>query len=308
MHKLSITSRALTANLKGGIIIAEKLEEALKPKNDYVFKRIFGHKGNEDITRGLINSILDRKVEIVDLDESPILEKDLKDDKLGILDIKARLDDNILCDIEMQVVEYDNIEERIMFYWSKLYTGEIHSGNDYEVLNKTIVILISDFELDATKDIPKIHTKWEIREEEYSKIVLTEVLEIHIIEMPKLKKAMVNKKVDKKDKLLLWIMFMLSPEELGEEIMKENEDIRKAKEELEKIKQDKRERELARLRMKHIMDQKAIQRYGFKEGIKQGIKQGKIEDAEIMLKLNIPIEKIIKITGLTEEEIRKINK
>ena len=256
----------------------------------------------------------------VKLDESPILEKDLKDDKIGILDIKARLDNNIVCNVEMQVVKYNNIEKRIMYYWSKLYAGEIHEGQKYNDLNKTIVILISDFELDITKDIPKIHTKWEIREEEYSKIVLTNVLEIHIIEMPKLIRAMANKTVDKKDKLILWTMFMLSPEELGDEIMKENEDIKKAKEELEKINQDAREKELARLRMKHIMDQKAIQDYGYEEGKKrgieagieegrkEGIKQGKIEDAKMMLQLDIPVEKIIKITGLTQEEIEQIKK
>ena len=224
------------------------------------------------------------------------------------MDIKARLDDEILCNIEMQVVQYDNIEERIMFYWSKLYAGEIHSGQDYEVLNKTIVVLLSNFELDVTKDIPKIHTKWEIREEEYSKIVLTNVLEIHIIEMPKLIRAMGNKKVDKKDKLILWTIFMLSPEKLGDEVMENNEDIKKAKEELEKINQDEREKELARLRMKHIMDTKAVQRYGFKEGKKAGILEEKNEIAKKMLQLEIPIEKIIQITGLTKEEIEKIEK
>jgi len=207
----------------------------------------------------------------------------------------------------MQVVQYDNLEERIMFYWSKLYAGEIHSGQDYEVLNKTIVVLLSNFELDVTKDIPKIHTKWEIREEEYSKIVLTNVLEIHIIEMPKLIKAMENKKVDKKDKLILWTMFMLSPEKLGDEVMENNEDIKKAKEELEKINQDAREKELARLRMKHIMDTKAVQRYGFKEGEKSGIKKGKNEIAKKLLKMGLSIEQIIEATGLTKEELEKIN-
>ena len=243
---------------------------------------------------------------------------------MGILDIKARLDNNIVCNVEMQVVKYNNIEKRIMYYWSKLYAGEIHEGDNYNNLNKTIAILIADFELDITKDIPKIHTKWEIREEEYSKIVLTNVLEIHIIEMPKLVQAMVNKKVDNKDKLILWTMFMLSPEELGDEIMEDNEDIKKAKEELEKINQDAREKELARLRMKHIMDTKAIQDYGYEEGKKrgfeegrkegkeqgkeQGIQQEKMGNAKKMLQLDISIEKIIKITGLTREEIEQIEK
>ena len=142
-------------------------DEAMLPTNDYVFKRIFGRVGNEEITKGLISAIIKREVKKVELDESPILEKDLRDDKVGVLDVKARLDDNQLCNIEMQLVQKTNIEKRIMFYWSKLYSGEIKEGDDYTELHKTIAILIADFELDNLKPIEKFHTKWEIREEEY---------------------------------------------------------------------------------------------------------------------------------------------
>ena len=304
--------------------IEEKYEEALKPTNDYVFKRIFGHKGNEEITKNLINSILKQKVEIVDLGESTILEKDLRDDKVGILDIKARLDEHILCNLEMQVVKYSNIVKRIMYYWSKLYTSEVSSGKDYNELNKTIVIMIADFELDVTKHIPKYHTKWEIREEEFFKTVLTDVLEINIIELPKLKKAKVKIKED--NQLKLWTKFLISPDEIGEKDMEENKEIKKAKEELDKINQDEYEKELARLRLKHVMDQKAIQDYGIqqgkergikegfeigikqgiKEGIEQGIEQGIVKVAKRMIELKMPIERIRDITGLSEEEIEKI--
>ncbi len=34
-----------------------------------------------------------------------ILEREVFDDKLGILDIRAKLNNNIDCDIEMQVVD-----------------------------------------------------------------------------------------------------------------------------------------------------------------------------------------------------------
>ena len=218
----------------------------------------------------------------------------------------------------MQVVKYSNIEKRILFYWSKLYTSGIHEGEDYNVLNKTIVILIADFELDIAKDIPKIHTKWEIREEEYSTKVLTSMLEINIIELPKLLKFIKNNKVDKKDKLVLWLKFFLSPEEIGVVDMEGNEDIKKAKEELDKIKQNDREKELAELRMKHIMDQKAIQQYGYEEGvkygtkegieigIKQGIKETNLKVAKDLLDLKLPVEKIMEITNLTKEEIEQI--
>ena len=41
----------------------------------------------------------------VELDNNTILEKDLFDDTVGILDIKAKINSAINCDIEMQVVD-----------------------------------------------------------------------------------------------------------------------------------------------------------------------------------------------------------
>lgn len=285
------------------------------PTNDYVFKRIFGHVGNEEITKGLITSIIKQDIYEIKLNESPILEKDLKDEKLGILDIRAKLNNQINCDIEMQVTRKKNIEKRLILYWSRLYALGIQEGEDYGVLNKTIAILIADFELDNIEEIPKFHTKWEIREEEYSKVVLTNMLEIHIIELPKLIKLIKNKKVNKKDKLALWAMFFLKPEEIGEEEMKENSDIKKAKKELDKIKQNEKEQYLAELRMKYILDQKAIQDYGFESGYKsgkeEGIKEGIKEGMKAGIKEGIKKEKeeiakkLIEI-GMTPEEVEKI--
>ena len=72
----------------------------LDPKNDYVFKRIFGHSGNEEITKNLLQSIIPDKIDKIELDSNPITEKDLLDDKVGILYIKAKLNDgNFNCDI-----------------------------------------------------------------------------------------------------------------------------------------------------------------------------------------------------------------
>ena len=176
------------------------IAKLLNPKIDYVFKRIFGHVGNEDITTELISSIIRRKVSDLKIDNNPILEKDMLDDKIGILDIKAKIDNNINCDIEMQVVDRRNIEKRILYYWSKMYHSSIKSGKDYNYLQKAIVILIADYEIEGLKEIKKYITKWNIREEEYSKIILTEVMEIYIIELPKFKKY-----GEKNSVLNLWI-------------------------------------------------------------------------------------------------------
>ena len=274
--------------------------DSIVPTNDYVFKRIFGHTGNEEITRGLISAIINKEVKNVKLYETPILEKDLRDDKIGILDVKARIDGEVQCNIEMQIVQSDNIEKRLMFYWSKLYSGDIKEGEDYNKLNKTIVILIADFELNSIKEIKKYHTKWQIREEEYSKIVLTGVLEIHIIELSKLMNKLKNKGIDEKDKVMIWSLFIKNPEKIGENIMSENEDIKKAKEELDKIKQDKRERYLAELRDKHIRDTKSIERFGYNKGV---------EDIIIkMYKKQMSIEDICNIVELPKEKVEEILK
>ena len=98
------------------------------------------------------------------------------DDKIGILDIRAKINNKINCNIEMQVTGKDEIEKRLLFYWSKMYNNTIKKGEEYEVLEKCIVILIADFEIKNLKEIEKYITKWNIREEENKQTILTDIL------------------------------------------------------------------------------------------------------------------------------------
>ena len=244
------------------------------PTNDYVFKRIFGQVGNESITKSFINSILDTKIQSVNLEGNTILEKDLLDEKVGILDIKAKLDNEILCNIEMQVLNHKDIDKRIMFYWSKLYLSNIKTGQNYNSLKKTISIVIANFEMENLNEIPKGHTEWKIREKNFSKIVVTNVFELHIIELPKIKRLLKRiKLVEEEKELAKWIKFLTNPEELGELDMCENEELKKAKEEFDSMQNDEYEQRMAELRMKHIMDTKAIEEYGYDKGVKEGEKK-----------------------------------
>ena len=274
------------------------IKNLLDPKIDYVFKRLFGYAGNEDITKNFVSSIINKDITNLTLDTNPILEKDLLDDKVGILDIKAIIDGNVNCNIEMQLVDKKNIEKRLLFYWSKIYSKSIKSGKDYSNLEKTIVILISNYELDSLKEIPKYITKWNIREEEYCKIILTDVLEICIIELPKFGKY---KQVSSCHPLNSWLKFIKNPEVI--DMKDDNNMIVKAKEVLEEISSDEREQYLAELREKYIMDQKAIEDAGFDKGLKQG----KIEIAKKLKENHVDIDIISKSTGLTVEEIQNLD-
>ena len=194
--------------------------ELLKPKNDVVFHCLF-RKGNEGITKALISSIIEEDIEEIELDNDRYLLQTYPEQKMGILDLKAKLDDGVICNIEIQLADKGNSEKRILEYWSRLYGSQLKSGDEYHKLRKTIMILIADYNFGKLKEIDKVHTKWQIREEEYFEKVLTEDLEIHIISLPKSRK-----KNDKGSELLQWLAFLDNPNKKGVlEMKKKNQDI-----------------------------------------------------------------------------------
>ena len=280
--------------------------ELLNPKSDYVFKRIFGHVGNEEITCDLLNSILENKITEIELDKNPILEKDLLDDKIGILDIKAKADNNTNINIEMQVLDQKNIEKRLLYYWSKMYIQGIKEAEDYEKLEKSVVILFSNYNLENLKEIEKYITQWNIREKENTHVVLTKVLEIYIIELEKYRENTNNKELD------TWVKFLKNPEVVT--MSENNKAVKQAKKVLEEISQDEHERYLAELRQKYIMDQKAMIDAGYDKGLANGLAEGKKEGrkekqkdiAKKLLRMGMKIEDIEKATDLTKEEIETL--
>ena len=255
---------------------------------------MFGYTGNEEITKGLLNAILKEKVTEVSLNCNTILERDLYDDKLGILDIRAKVNNQVDINIEMQLVDEKNIEKRIIFYLSKMYTQNLKNSHNYSELNKCISILFIDFELEKLKEIPKYLTKWNIREETYSKIILTEVLELYIINLSKVEKYSENKLLD------TWVKFISNSEDLNME--NADESIKKAKEVLDEISEDEHEQYLAHLREKYIFEIQGIEEAGFDKGVKAS----KIEITKKLKAKNMKIDEIAEITGLTKEEIEKL--
>lgn len=276
-----------------------RIAKLLNPKLDYVFKRIFGSNGSEEITKDFLRAVTKENITEIELDCNPITEKDLYDDKLGILDIKAKLNNNINCNIELQLVDKKNIEKRLLFYWSKMYTSSIKKGEDFEKLQKGIVVLISDYNLDNLKENGNFMTKWQIREEKTPQLILTDVLEIYIIELRK-----VSKDENENNTLKAWLEFINNPEVKSK--MGDKEELIKAREILEDMSKTKRERYLAELREKYIMDKHAIHAAGYDKGLQAGINKEKLEMAKKMKEKDIEISIIEEITRLTKEEIEKL--
>ena len=222
------------------------------------------------------------------------------DDKLGIIDLHAVLNENVECDVEMQVVNENNMAERLLSYWGKMYNQGIKKGQDYAEARKTLVIAILNFDLDETKNIPKSVTKWNIREEEFSKFILTDKFEIVILELKKFNKYI--DKVKNKD-LISWVKFLESPGEIDMKT-KKNEYVKEAVNELKQLSEDEQEQRIADLREKYILDRNTLRNSGYREGKKENSK----EIAKKMKEKSMDVKTISELTGLTKEEIEKLQK
>ena len=282
-------------------------EPELKVTNDYIFKKIFGKKGNESILKDFLSAILQIEIKSIEVITDANLEKELESNKLGILDIEAKLDENTIVNIEMQVINRFNMLERTLFYWSGIYYNVLKKGEDYKEIKKVIAINILDyneFEEGPYHEIARLRR-------EYQNKILTDKMEIHFIQIPKFKKERKNMDTE----LGKWMSFIA---QIGERevknAMSKNKEIKKAQKEYEYLVGDEAERRLAFLREKAIRDETSIYDAGYhkgeelgeKKGEKKGKKNEKIEIAKKMKQKGMDIAIIIEITGLTEEEIKEL--
>lgn len=289
--------------------------ELLKPKIDVVFHSLF-KKGNERITKAIISSITKEEIKEIQLEDRHIIGK-YPEEKLGILDLKAILDDGAICDIEIQLADNKDTAERFLYYWSRIFSSQLEKGKPYKELNKVIGIIILDYEFDKTKNIEEISTRWKIIEETTGiELDLTDKFELFIIEIPKARRMMES---NQKDKLTQWMLFLDNPNNKEVlEIMNKNEEIKEAMEELEEISKDKELRLIAELKEKAIRDERNMMEHAIEDGLKQGIEQGiqqgieqgtkqaEIKMAQYLKSKNIDMEIIMEATNLTKEEIEKL--
>jgi len=151
---------------------------------DYVFKQIFGDQRYTDVLAKFLAAVLD--VPIDDLADitivNPNLNKESADDKQGILDVKLTLSNSTVIHIEIQVLPTPDFDKRIIYYQAKLITEQIKSGGDWGEINRTISIIITDYEL--IKNGTDYHNQFRFRTQDGT--ALSNITEINTLELPKL--------------------------------------------------------------------------------------------------------------------------
>ena len=249
----------------------------LSPTMDFVFQVLFGEVGSEEITKDFLEAILKEKITEINLSRNPILRREKIEGKMGILDVIVEINKKETCNIEMQVGEREDIIQRLLYYWGKMYTKNINKGEQYKELKRTIVIMIAGFELKELKE-QGYYTRWKLIETENRKQILTDDIEIDIIELPKIH----NRNIEKEDSLLEWLYFLENPDSEGvKRIVEKNESVKKAKEKLEEISNDEIMQRLADWKEAAERDEMSVRsmamRRGLEEGREKGLKEGRKE-------------------------------
>ena len=164
-------------------------EYKIDPKEDSVFKRLFGSVGSEKILKGLLESILDIKINSVELNlKQEFFSQDVKDGRKAVLDVIAKLEDQTQINVEMQTDVTTNLGKKILYYWSLMYSNQAEKGDkEFESLHKTVGIWIIDggsMGL-SSKDY---HTVLRPRDQNNEICSRMNDFEIHFLELPKLRK------------------------------------------------------------------------------------------------------------------------
>ncbi|WP_415306398.1 Rpn family recombination-promoting nuclease/putative transposase, partial [Clostridium perfringens] len=229
------------------------------------------------------------------------IDKDFLEDKFSRLDVKATTSNKEHINIEIQVKNEYNMIQRTLYYWSKMYSEQIQNRDNYSKLERTVCINILNFKY-LKND--KYHNAYRLKEIT-SNEELTDLQEIHFIELPKFNEIgnKENVDVEKMDALEKWLEFLVEPESnTVRQLELSNEEIKLAKSELYRLSMDSKEREQYNMREKAIYDRISA--------LENAEAKGKIErELELIkesLNQGLEISLISKITGLSEEEILKI--
>ena len=283
--------------------------EKLNPLVDFAFKKLFGVDENKDILIDLINAVVSPDDQIVDLViKNPYNEKSFKHDKLSILDIKAQGANKRWYVIEMQIMNQDYFDSRALYYWSRIYHGQLASGINFDCLEKTISINFLNFNC---LDEENYHNTYKLKNLASNKDYPNDHVEIHFVELKKYHETL-STMLDK------WANFLVKAYEYDlQHLPKELQipTIEKAVDALEHMYLNDDERESYEARLKWLRDEEMALKKAKEEGIATGKAEGfeegsqkkAIEIAKSMFLRGMALEVIAEISGLSPDDLAPIS-
>jgi predicted transposase/invertase (TIGR01784 family) len=280
--------------------------DRLKPLNNFAFQKAMGEKGDEAQLLAFLNAVLKRTgkgtLESVEILESKDLPADIVGGKSGKLDILAKLADGSKVNIEVQIKNQHNIEKRSLYYWSKKYIDGFKAGDNYIDLPPVIGINIIDFEYIPLEDF---HTSYHLWEDRHKDSMLTDVCELHFLEMVKFRRL---REKEPDDPLHRWLIYFddHSPITMVEEVIKMDTAIQMVQKKMDMIARDPALLRAYEQYEKAELDYASGVTGARREGRREGEQNKASAVAKNLKKRGLPIDQIAEDTGLSPDEIARL--
>ncbi|MEG4520247.1 MULTISPECIES: Rpn family recombination-promoting nuclease/putative transposase [unclassified Microcoleus] len=250
----------------------------INPKTDFAFKKIFGSENSKDILISFLNALLYdsqptiESLQIFDPYSAPRI-RGLKD---TYLDVKAKLNDGTSVIIEMQVLNVEAFEKRILYNAAKAYSTQLETAEQYVLLNPVIALTITDFEM--FEDFSKVISRFVLKEREFLSDYLSYDIELVFVELPKFKKGL-NELETLTDK---WLYFLKTARDLNAvpETMEAVPEINKAFAIASKANLNRDELEDLERQEVYIQDRRGAISKAVRIGTEKGRKEGREEGRE----------------------------
>jgi predicted transposase/invertase (TIGR01784 family) len=279
----------------------------INPKTDYAFKKIFGSEQSHNILISFLNAILyDGNSVIMDLEIlNPYLAPRIRGVKATYLDVKAKLDNHTTVIIEMQVLNIEGFEKRILYNAAKAYSTQLGVGEDYNLLDPVIALTITDFEM--FPEISQLISRFILREKDFLIDYPIYDIELVFVELPKF-----NQKISDLETLAdKWLYFLKCARQL--DVVPENmnlvPEIKQAFEIANEVNLTPEQIEDMEMQEMFIHDQRNAIKKALNQGRQEGVEEGKLatklEIARNLLNV-LDDASISRASGLSLPEIAKL--
>ena len=282
----------------------------LDVKTDYAFKKVFGSIESKEILISFLNALIysDSKIKIKDLTiVDPYNIPMIKGVKDTFVDVKALLDNNTTVIIEMQILNHQGFEKRVLYNAAKNYSVQLQKTDNYDLLNPVIALSIVDFIMFEENN--NVINRFKLIEKE-TFINYNDDIELIFIELPKFNLTL-NQLTNIKDE---WIYFVKNAGSLEYVPSNLSKDIQTALEVINEANMTQDELEAQYKRKEFIYIQKLAikkaQNDGFEQGVEKGIEKGieqeKLTIAKNSIKNGLDDKTISIITGLDIDTIKNL--
>jgi predicted transposase/invertase (TIGR01784 family) len=267
----------------------------INPKTDFAFKKIFGSTQSHGILISFLNGMLyEGHPTIQDLEIiNPYLAPKIRGVKTTYLDIKALLNSGETVIIEMQVLNIEGFEKRILYNAAKSYSIQLNTGQDYPTLNPVIALTITDFMM--FPEIEPVITRFILKEKDYLIDYPVYDLELVFVELPKFQQplAALHTLTEK------WIYFLQHAQDLRTvpTVMENVPEIQQAFEIANQANLSGEELEELEHQRMFIQDQRGAITKATQQGVQQGQQEAQLTIAKRLLSM-MEDSQIVEVTGL----------